>query len=84
MKHYIIAALMVSLVFAGCTQTTDVYEQCEALGGEALEEFSECEGISQQACEDLGGEFLECESACRNNPEAEICTLQCVAVCSFE
>ncbi len=27
--------------------------------------------------------FKECESACRNDKEAMICTLQCVLVCNF-
>ena len=35
-------------------------------------------------CSLLGGEFRECESACRNDPFAEICTAQCVIVCSVD
>ncbi|MFT4261427.1 MAG: hypothetical protein ACMXX9_03270 [Candidatus Woesearchaeota archaeon] len=59
------------------------FEACEVAGGNALPEFSECEYISQQICQELGGEFFECESACRNDPEAMFCTLQCVQVCKF-
>lgn len=62
----------------------DLGELCVQNGGTWLEEFNECEGISEQACTELGGTFNDCASACRNNPEAEFCTLQCVAVCEFE
>ncbi len=47
-------------------------------------EFNECGGISKEICEEIWWNFNECASACRNNPEAEICTMQCVAVCEFE
>jgi hypothetical protein len=44
---------------------------------------NECEGISQDLCNELGGNFDSCASACRNNPDSDICTMQCVIVCSF-
>lgn len=56
---------------------------CLAQKGTWVASASECEGISQEMCEDLGGKFNECASACRNQPEAEMCTLQCVLVCEF-
>ncbi len=56
---------------------------CENAGGTWLDEFNECEYVGQEWCENKGGEWKECESACRNNPEAEICTMQCVLVCRF-
>lgn len=59
------------------------FDACLAAGGNALPEFNECEYVSQEICENLGGEFLECESACRNDPDAMFCTLQCVPVCKF-
>ena len=54
---------------------------CQSNGGNWLPEFIECEGISSDQCKVIGGEFKECESACRHDPKAEVCTLQCVPVC---
>jgi len=54
---------------------------CQQDGGNWLSEFNECELISSEQCSIMGGTFKECESACRHNPDAEICTLQCVSVC---
>ena len=62
----------------------DKYEACELLDGTALEQFNECEFISQEACDYLGGNFYECESACRNDPDAEMCIMMCVPVCKFK
>ena len=59
------------------------YEACQEVGGTPLEEYSECEYVSEQVCEYLGGEFKECESACRHDPEAEVCITLCVPVCNF-
>jgi hypothetical protein len=54
---------------------------CTVMGGEYTPEFNECLGITAEQCAVASGEFDECASACRNNPEAEVCTLQCVQVC---
>lgn len=59
-------------------------EECIEHGGNWIDEHEECEYISKELCEKLDGEFKECESACRHEPEAEICIDVCVAVCSFE
>jgi hypothetical protein len=56
---------------------------CLSFDGTWLEDSMECEGMSQEQCESLGGEFNECASACRNDPEAQVCTLQCIVVCDF-
>ena len=56
---------------------------CLSFDGNWLAESQECEGMGQEQCENLGGTYNECASACRNDPEAEICTLQCVLVCQF-
>ena len=56
-------------------------EQCTGNGGQWLAEFNECEYISESQCSEMNGVFKECESACRHDPEAEICTAQCVPVC---
>lgn len=59
-------------------------ETCIASNGEWSEEFQECTGIDQNSCVALGGEFNECASACRNDTAAEICTMQCVQVCTLK
>jgi hypothetical protein len=56
---------------------------CEENGGEWNEEHLECSGIDSEVCEENGGRFEECGSACRHDPEAEICTLQCTVYCDF-
>ena len=61
----------------------DLKGSCESAEGTWLPDSNECEYISKEKCDELGGEFKECESACRNDPNAEICTLQCVIVCQF-
>ena len=57
---------------------------CEAVGGQWDNANSECLGIEANACQEIGGEFNECASACRNDPYAEVCTMQCVQVCQFK
>lgn len=59
-------------------------EECINLGGNWIDEAKECEGITKETCENLDGTYNECASACRNDPEAQICTMQCVFVCEFE
>ena len=68
-----------------CCKKSDssVAEECEEAGGTWLIDYNECEYVGREWCESRGGEFLECESACRHDPEAEICTLQCVLVCKL-
>ena len=53
------------------------------LDGRWIEEKKECEQMDAQTCKAQGGQFNECASACRNNPEADICFQVCVPVCSF-
>ena len=68
----------------GADQETGLAKACDDHLGKWLEEFQECEYPDSRAwCEEAGGTFLECESACRNDPKAEICTMQCVIVCKF-
>lgn len=54
---------------------------CTTAGGQWSEKARECNGISKNVCESIKGEFNECASACRNNPEAQVCTMQCVQIC---
>lgn len=56
---------------------------CAQANGTWIDSAHECEGLSQETCSSLGGTFKECASACRNNPEAQLCTMQCVLVCEF-
>jgi len=59
-------------------------QKCVEEKGVWLVEYGECEGVSQSWCQTNGGYFNECASACRHNPTAEICTMQCVPVCAFK
>lgn len=61
----------------------NVASGCQLNSGNWLAEHQECETGNSLWCEQTGGEFSECESACRHNPETDICTMQCVAVCKF-
>lgn len=61
----------------------DLAQSCQDAGGSWLAEFNECEHVGGMWCSNNGGIFNDCASACRNNPEAEFCTQQCVLVCSF-
>jgi hypothetical protein len=63
--------------------TDDLKTICENNGGNWIDSAKECEGISQELCSDMGGNFNSCASACRNDPDAQMCTLQCVLVCEF-
>jgi hypothetical protein len=56
-------------------------EQCTNISGTWT--GYDCTGITANQCQEIGGTFNECASACRNDPTAEVCTLQCVQVCEF-
>jgi len=56
---------------------------CEETGGAWLSMYNECEYAFSSWCSQHGGTFAECESACRHDLNAEVCTLQCVPVCGF-
>ncbi|USE36182.1 hypothetical protein [Endozoicomonas sp. SCSIO W0465] len=53
-------------------------------GSRWLEEHQECEFMAEETCAELGGEFNPCASSCRNDPDAMVCNLMCVAVCRFD
>jgi len=55
----------------------------ESYAGVWLPEFKECEGIAKEICLANGGYFNECASACRHNPSATVCTMQCIPVCEY-
>ncbi len=94
-KKLLLILTMISIVvLAGCAKTTSpinpgtdygsIQKQCETLSGKWLDDSKECENISEKDCTSLDGIFSECESACRNDPKAEVCTMQCVIVCKFK
>lgn len=56
---------------------------CLSVGGKFDSENMECLSISKEQCGTIGGDFNTCASACRNDPKAKMCTLQCVGVCQF-
>lgn len=57
---------------------------CMAMGGQWDEVNGECLGVDANICQEIGGTFNECASACRNEPTAEVCTMQCVQVCAID
>ncbi|MGV8141238.1 MAG: hypothetical protein ACP5NW_02225 [Candidatus Woesearchaeota archaeon] len=68
-----------------CPRTNaEMQDLCRDAGGIWLSESKECEDISEEQCSIMNGEFNECASACRNDPGAEVCTLQCIMVCQFK
>jgi len=67
----------------GIIVRTEGVEWCELFAGTWLSEYKECEGISERDCLSRGGYFNECASACRHNPGAEVCTMQCIPVCEY-
>ncbi|MDP3953210.1 MAG: hypothetical protein Q8P99_00065 [bacterium] len=73
--------------FVNETQREDLDKDLRSTcGGEGkwLEEYGECEGVSEGWCNKSGGSFDECTSACRHNVDPGApCILLCVPVCEF-
>jgi|GEM_PF-1876502 len=63
--------------------SADVGKLCVDTKGEWSAEWKECGGVDKTWCEANGGRFEECGSACRHDPKAEMCTMQCVIYCDF-
>lgn len=90
---FIVLALIITLVeylyiisrqyFSNYQQSISLNQLCVDSGGTWLRDFKECENVSRQWCEVQTGSFDECASACRHT-NSEICTMQCVGVCSFQ
>lgn len=58
--------------------------QCLQSGGNWLDQYQECEGISETTCRDLEGLYSNCASPCRHqDPAPAGCTDSCVRVCSI-
>lgn len=56
---------------------------CMRQGGTFNETHEECTGIDENSCKNIAGTWNECGSACRHNPSAEMCTMQCVQYCQL-
>ena len=54
-------------------------------GGKFLKDFNECESVNDNNCQEMNGKFDNCASACRHMESGSdsFCTMQCVAVCSW-
>jgi len=65
------------------TKTLLALKKCENYKGFWIDDFSECEYISEDDCLTNGGYFNSCASACRHDANAEMCTMQCVPVCDY-
>ena len=61
----------------------DLAKACTDGSGKWSAEYKECEGVGADWCQTNGGKFNECASACRHDPKAQVCTMQCVLVCNF-
>ncbi len=57
--------------------------KCTGEGGVYDALYHECTGISAEMCTSIDGTFDECASACRNDQEATLCTMQCVQICEL-
>ncbi len=66
------------------TKSINVGKICLKNNWKWIETANECEWISEEICKELEWNFNSCASACRNNPEATICTMQCIQVCEFK
>jgi hypothetical protein len=64
-------------------RTISTESKCKILGGVWLENWGECENITEDQCTELDGTYANCESACRHDPTAEVCIEICVAVCKL-
>lgn len=58
---------------------------CQQNGGVWFSNENSCEinRFSKGECLAEGGQFNECNSACRHDPMATVCTMQCVLTCTF-
>lgn len=59
-------------------------EKCLAERGTFDAIYKECLGVDSITCKNIGGVFNPCASACRHDPTAVVCTMQCAIVCKFK
>jgi len=74
-----------SLICLGSSQKYSTSESicASSPNGKWISDYNECEGITNNTCNLLNGEFNHCASACRHDPKATICALNCVPVCTI-
>lgn len=71
---YVVRALMYDIVpMVTCVFNDGVY----------LTGVRECEWLNTTVCTAFGGEYNECGSACRNDADGSICTMECVMYCDM-
>lgn len=59
--------------------------KCNELGGDFIDNFNECENITEDDCKKLNGDFDVCASSCRNIQDPSISCIQvCVQVCKMK
>ena len=65
---------------------SDKEMNCSNDGGVWYTDDNTCEvnSLSESECKAKSGEYNECASACRHEPNATVCTMQCVVTCSFK
>jgi len=76
-------ALLSGIIYRYWPTSMDPKDVCLDNGLEWLDEYNECEFMSEETCLALVGDWTECGSACRHNPNATFCILMCVPYCSF-
>ncbi len=56
---------------------------CKSNGGKWLEQYYECESVSEQVCKTMNGNYRECGSMCRHekNPD-DMCPMGCIQLCT--
>ena len=74
---------IVSKQLYACQKNSSLNLLCAESDGEWLKDFKECEMVSKAWCDQNGGFFNECGLTCRHNEKADVCTMQCIPVCSF-
>jgi len=80
----IITPIIKELTPEEIAKNKELTESCSSQGGTYDIVYKECVGVTPKMCVLLGGEWNECASACRNDPQAQVCTMQCVQICTFK
>jgi hypothetical protein len=83
-----LAAIVAIVLLAGIAYrywpvSMDPKSVCLENGLEWLDEYNECEFMSEETCLSLDGTWAECGSSCRHKPNTTMCILMCVPYCSF-
>ena len=89
MKKLVLVMVLLMVLLAACGSSSkvdpaEVEQACLEAGGIYVEEYVECEQISEQTCTDMEGTFDECGSPCRHEPDDVVCVAMCVPLCTFD